>query len=153
MKIEIVPVKIKDKEILRGMIRDYEKEILGEGAGEYKYFDSYWGKQDRWPFFIMVDKNIAGLVLVNQYNLVELQAKDLSEFYIKDEYRRQRIGLRAAIRVFGMFPGKWEIRQIRDNLKAHGFWLKVVNEYTQGNFREIEMNNEKWNGWVQTFDK
>ncbi|MFA5026030.1 MAG: GNAT family N-acetyltransferase [Candidatus Shapirobacteria bacterium] len=152
MEIEIKAIEIKDKEILRKMIEIYEKEISGEDAGEYKYFDSYWEKKNRWPFFIMVDKKIAGFVLVNEYNLVELTAKDLSEFYIKKEYRHQRIGLKAANKVFDMFLGKWEIREIVENPKARQFWLKVIDEYTRGNFKEVTMDNDKWHGWIQTFD-
>jgi len=152
MNIEIVKVERKDREILREMLRDYEKEITDSKDGEYKYFDSYWERENRWPFFIKVDKKIAGFILVNQHNLVEPKAKNLSEFYIKKEYRGQRVGLGAAIKVFEIFPGKWEIRQMVENQRAHVFWLKVINEYTRGSFKEIKMDNEKWRGWIQTFN-
>lgn len=152
MNIEIVKVERKDKEILREMLRDYEKEITDGKDGEYKYFDSYWEKENRWPFFIKVDEKIAGFVLVNQHNLVEPEAKNLSEFYVKKEYRGQRVGLRAAIKVFEIFPGKWEIRQMIENQKAHVFWLKVLSEYTRGKFKETKMDYEKWRGWIQTFE-
>lgn len=153
MNISIIPVDIEDKNILRKMIDDYEKEMLGEEAGEYKYFDSYWEKKNRWPFFIMVDKKIAGFALVNEYNLVELSAKDMSEFYIKKEYRHQSIGLEAANKIFNMFLGKWEIREIVENPEARQFWLKVIDKYTGGDFKEVMMDNDKWHGWIQTFDK
>lgn len=153
MNIEIRGVEKKDKEVLRKMLEEYEREISPESEGEYKYFDSYWEKDNRWSFFIMLDDKIAGFVLVNEYCLVEVGAKDMSEFYIKKEYRRQRIGLKAAHKVFDKFLGKWEVREIVENPKARQFWLKVINEYTGGEFKETKMDDEKWRGWIQTFDK
>ena len=41
---------------------------------------------------------------------------------------------------------------MRDNSKAHTFWVNFVSKFTNDNFEEVEMNNDKWNGWVQTFD-
>lgn len=150
MKIEIKAVKIKDKEILREMMADYEKEITGKD-GEYKYLDSYWEKENRWPFFILTDEKIAGFVLVNEHLVCLDEGKTISEFYIKKEYRTKGIGREAALKIFETFEGKWEVREIEENPKAREFWLKVISDYTQGNFKETEMNNEKWNGWVQTF--
>lgn len=152
MKIEIRKVEKKEKEVLRKMLEEYEREISPESDGEYKYFDSYWEKDNRWPFFIMLDDKIAGFVLVNEYCLVETGAKDISEFYIKKEYRQQRIGLKAAHKVFDKFIGKWEVREMVENQKAHHFWLKVIKEYTNNCFKEIEIDNKNWNGWIQTFD-
>jgi len=82
---------------------------------------------------------------------VEKEAKNISEFYIKKEFRNKRIGREAALKIFEIFEGKWEVREIKENPTAHQFWLKVIGEYTQGNFKEIEMNNEKWQGWTQIF--
>lgn len=152
MKIEIKAIEIKDKEILRKMLGDYEKEITGSDE-EYKYLDSYWEKENRWPFFILVDNEIAGFVLVNEYLICIDKGKTISEFYIKKEYREKNIGKEAAIKTFEKFKGKWEVREIRNNPKAREFWVKVISDYTQGNFKEIEMNDEKWQGWVQTFEK
>ncbi|MFA6007367.1 MAG: GNAT family N-acetyltransferase, partial [Candidatus Shapirobacteria bacterium] len=162
MRVEIRPIEIKDKEILRKMLGDYEEEITGKDE-EYKYLDSYWEEKNRWPFFILVDEKVAGFVLVNEHLILSEkapptqkatagQSKNVSEFYIKKEYRAKGIGREAALKIFETFEGKWEVREIKENPKAREFWLKVISAYTQGNFKEIEMDNEKWQGWVQTFD-
>ncbi|MFA6518882.1 MAG: GNAT family N-acetyltransferase [Candidatus Shapirobacteria bacterium] len=152
MKIEIVLIDIADKKILSDMLWDYEKEMVGEKAEEYKYLDSYWEKPNRYPYFIKVDGKIAGFALINSYLLVLTEGKTISEFYVKKEFRKNGIGSEAARLVFTQSPGKWENRQIRENPKAHTFWLKFIAEFTNNNFEETEMNNEKWNGWIQTFD-
>jgi len=152
MEVKLELIDIKDKEILRDMLWDYEREMVGNKAEEYKYLDSYWEKSNRFPYFIKADDEIAGFALVNEHTLLESGAKNLSEFYIKPEYRGFGIGRKAAFLVWDLFPGKWEGRQIRENPKAHTFWLKVKGEYTNNNFNEVEMDNDKWNGWIQTFD-
>lgn len=151
MAVKIVSVDINDKKVLRDLLWEYQREILDKDPGEYKYLDGYWEKPDRHPFFIFVDKKTAGFVLVNCHTLVTKDAKNISEFYIKKEYRHQDIGRQAAFLTFNLFPGKWEVRQIKENPKAHEFWTKVISDYTNANFREVIMNNENWHGWVQTF--
>lgn len=153
MEINLLLVDIKDKELLKGLINDYQGEILkSEKPEEYKYLDSYWQKPDRYPYFIEVEGNIAGFVLVNSYNLVEKDAKNISEFYIKPEFRKKGIGLSSAKKVFDLFPGKWEVRELDSNTLAQKFWRKVIADYTDNNYKEVILDHEKWHGPVQTFE-
>jgi predicted acetyltransferase len=152
MKVKIVPVKIDDRDVLKEMLWEYEKEMLGGEPGEYKYLDSYWQKQNRFPFFIEGDEKILGFALINDYNLVIDDGKNIAEFYIKKELRKNGIGKEASRQVFNLFPAKWEIRQIVENPKAHNYWLKIISEFTKNNFTEEFVKNDKWHGWIQTFD-
>lgn len=153
MEIKLSLVDIKNKEVLKSLINDYQSEIMKtETSEEYKYLDSYWQKPDRYPYFIEVDGKIAGFVLVNSYNLIEKDAKNISEFYIKPEFRKKRIGLSSAKKVFGLFPGKWEVRELESNILAQKFWRNVIAEYTGNNYEEVILDNEKWHGVVQTFE-
>jgi len=153
MGIKITLVGIKDKEVLKSLVNDYQGEILkSETPEEYKYLDSYWQKPNRYPYLIEVDGKIAGFVLVNNYNLVEKDAKNISEFYIGPEFRKKGIGKMSAKKVFDLFPGKWEVRELESNAVAQKFWRNVIAEYTGNNYKEVILNNEKWHGPVQTFD-
>ena len=153
MKIHLIPVSIGEKEILSNLIQEYQKEIFKqEKIGEYKYLDSYWQEPNRHPYFIKVDDEIVGFVLVNKYSLVEKEANSISEFYIKKESRNKGIGKQSAFKTFDLFPGKWEIRELDDNVPAQGFWRKVINEYTNGDFKEVILNNREWRGPTQIFD-
>lgn len=153
MNIELRLVETKDKPILKQLLEDYEKELLNsDSVEEYKYLDSYWEKSDRYPYFIEVDDRVAGFVLINNYNLVEKSAKNIAEFYIKKDFRKLGIGKNAATKAFEMFPGAWEVRELRSNVPAQNFWRKVIGGYTNGKYKEIDLNNEKWNGFVQTFN-
>jgi predicted acetyltransferase len=35
----------------------------------------------------------------------------------------------SAIKVFELFKGNWEIREVEENLKARTFWIKVIDNY------------------------
>jgi predicted acetyltransferase len=152
MKIELELINIKDKNILKDMLWDYEREIVGEKAEEYKYLEDYFEKPNRFPYFIKVDGEIAGFALINSYLLVLTEGKTISEFYVKKEFRKSGVGSESAKQIFIQSPGKWEVRQIFENPIAHSFWLKSISEVTNNNFEEVEMNDEKWKGWIQTFD-
>lgn len=153
MEIKLALVDIKDRKALVDLIKDYQKEILKtENPEEYKYLDSYWQKPDRYPYFINVDSKVVGFVLVNDHALLKEGAKNIAEFYIKQEFRKLGIGKLSAKKVFDLFPGKWEVRELEENIPARIFWRNVISEYTNGNYQETTINNNKWNGPVQTFN-
>lgn len=152
MNINLVLVNIKQKDLLRNMVKDYREELFeSKNPGEYKYFDSYFNKKSYKPYFIKVDNQIVGFILVNKYSIVEIKANSIAEFYVKKEYRNKGIGKTAAYKVFNMFPGKWEIREREKNIMAYKFWNKVIGEYTNQSFSELILNNEDWNGPIQIF--
>jgi len=153
MSVELVLVKKKEKEVLKKLIEEYERELLKtEDPEEYKYLDSYWEKENRFPYFIKVDEKIAGFVLINDYNLINKNGKNIAEFYVKKEFRKNGIGKTAAIKVFDLFKGNWEIRELKENIDGQKFWRKVINDYTNGNFKEVFLDNENWKGPVQLFN-
>ena len=153
MKIDLVLVNKNEKEILSDLIKEYERELLKVNEPEkYKYLNSYWEKENRFPYFVYVDKNIVGFVLVNDYNLINKDGKSIAEFYIKKEFRNKGIGKMAIFTIFDSFSGNWEIRELKENINGQNFWRKVISEYTKENFQEIFLNNENWQGPVQIFN-
>ena len=58
MKIEIVPVGINEKEILRNLLEKYDyefsqydnRDVNKLGLYGYKYLDNYWTEKNRWAF-------------------------------------------------------------------------------------------------------
>ena len=152
MEIELVLVAIDKKEKLSQLLKDYQREIVGENVEEYKYLDSYWGSEDRKAFFIMFKKKIAGFVLINKHTVVEKNATSVAEFYVKKEFRLGGVGRKVIKMLFEKFRGKWEIAEMKDNILAQNFWRKVIGEYTNNNYREVILDNDKWRGPVQIFE-
>lgn len=153
MEIKLFLIKRKEKVILKELIEEYEKELLNiENPGEYKYLDSYWEKENRFPYFIKIDNKIGGFVLINGHTIVNKDGKNIAEFYVKKEFRKNGVGKTTAMKVFDLFKGNWEVREIEENPNARTFWRKVIDEYTGHKFKETKINNQSWIGWIQTFN-
>ena len=58
----------------------------------------------------------------------------IAEFFILKKYRRTGIGKGVAKQIFDLHKGDWEVYQRENNLPARSFWIKVIDEYTQGQF-------------------
>lgn len=147
MDIKIVPVGIEDKEILKNLLEKYNyefsqydnRDVNKFGLYGYKYLDYYWTEENRWAFFIVADGNLAGFAMVNDFPVSKEKTDySLSEFFVMYKYRRCGVGKYAAIKVFDMFHGKWQLKRHPKNIGSVHFWNNVVNEYTKGNFKLVE---------------
>src|SRR3989344_611742 len=121
MDIDLVKVKIEEKPILANLLELYvydfsemeNNDVGDDGRFGYKHFNDYWQESNRHPFFIKVDGRLAGFVLVNEKDPQAYPGYPLGigEFFVMRKYRQRGIGERVAHNVFGMFPGKWSVRQ------------------------------------------
>jgi predicted acetyltransferase len=153
MKVNLQLIALEQKGLLRKMLKVYEQELTEEDSpGEYKYLDLYWERENRKPYFITVNKIVSGFALVNRHTLIQKVGYNLAEFYIQKEFRNQGVGKEAAYKLFDMFPGKWETRQMSSNPKAQAFWNRVIAAYTNNHFEEVWLDDSNWRGAVQTFD-
>ena len=152
MNIQLREIQIDEKNTLRKMLLVYEQELLkGENPQEYKYLDLYWQESDRVPFFILVDQEIAGFVLVNSHCLKNTDGRNIAEFYVDQAHRRNGIGKKAATQVFFKYKGNWEVRTLSENTAVH-FWEDVVSDLTNGNFEKIKQHDTTWKGFIFTFN-
>lgn len=147
LDIELKRVKVEDKEILRNLLEKYDyefsqwdnRDVNKLGLYGYDYLDCYWTEEKRWAYFIEVDGKLAGFIMVNNYpEAGEETDYSLAEFFILYKYRRCGIGKFAAIKVFDMFNGKWQLKRHPKNIASVHFWDNVVSEYTKGKYRLVE---------------
>lgn len=143
--VTIERVPFEQKGVLRRLLQFYlydfseiEPENVRMGAdGEfpYRYLDHYWAPdagEERHPYFIRADGELAGLALVRRVNGVFV----MSEFFVLRTYRRERVGARAATAVFKQHPGRWIVQEVAPNVAAQVFWRGVIAEVTQGDYTE-----------------
>jgi predicted acetyltransferase len=160
MKIEVSPASIDDKPLIQRMMQFYlydfsefgNSDLDSHGCFGYSYLDHYWTEKDHHPFIVRVDGKLAGFVLVNRHAYLPGNEWAIAEFFIMRKYRRQGVGKVVAFCIFEQFRGKWEVQETEANLPAQRFWRKVIAEYTDGRYLEINLNNELWKGPVQYFD-
>lgn len=122
-----------------------------EGLYEQKTLVSHWSKKHD-IYLLYNDKRPIGFSVVNLESLISYtnDTRDIAEFFILPDMRKNGIGSWFAIQIFKTYPGKWEIRQLPE-LKVKNFWLKIIQEFTNNNYLSLDMNNKIWTGSVQKF--
>jgi predicted acetyltransferase len=145
VEISIEPVPFEQKGVLRRLLQFYlydfseiEPENVRMGAdGEfpYRYLDHYWAPdagEERYPYFIRADGELAGFALVRKVNGVFV----MTEFFVLRPFRRTGTGSRAASAVLRQHPGSWIVQEVAPNVAAQAFWRRVIAEVTGGEFTE-----------------
>ncbi|MFC6333007.1 GNAT family N-acetyltransferase [Paenibacillus septentrionalis] len=155
-QVELVEVSLDQKFILRQLIELYEydfseyndRDVNEYGQYGYKYLDHYWTENDRHPFFIKVDQQYAGFVLINSHSYLVKgsQVSSVAEFFIMRKYRGKGIGRTAATSVFDRYRGNWEVLQHGNNQPSKRFWHSVIDQYTDGHYELLEVETESWRG-------
>ena len=106
-------------------------------------FAAYWENADRHPFLLRADGKIAGFALIRQLRPDPLTF-DMGEFFVLRRCRRSGVGRTAACALFDRFKGRWEVRELIDNLPAQGFWRRIIADYTDGDFAETKDYFERY---------
>lgn len=161
MSIEVTTAIEAEKPILRNLMELYLydfSEFDGADPGPdglygYPYFDNYWQEEDRHPFLVRKNGKLAGFVLVTRYNYLSGEPDHwvIAEYFVMRKYRSGGVGEHVARQIFDLFPGEWQVGQIRENASATVFWRKVIQRYTGGKYQEVSLDNERWRGPVQLF--
>ena len=100
-------------------------DVGADGRFAYPYFENYWTEPERHPFLFGVGDAAAGFAFVRAPVLAGAP-HDMAEFFILRRYRRRDVGRVAATSVFEMFPGEWQVRQMRSNVSATAFWKATI---------------------------
>ncbi len=104
-------------------------------------------------YVIRVDGALAGFAIVGPHSHLTGDAgvTDMQEFFVMRAYRRDRVGEFASTFLFGVYPGKWEVRVIEENTGANTFWRMVISRYTGGAFTESDFDSGHDRGTLYTF--
>ena len=109
-------------------------EMLDNGLYKVsKYIELYWKEENRHPFILKCNGELAGFVLER---FTENDTNEISEFFVLNKYRNIGAGTFMAKEMFKRYNGKWEIRTLLKNKRAQDFWRKVVKEVSDNNYKE-----------------
>ncbi len=126
-------------------------DVAADGFYDHEPIGDYW-KEDGWAaYLIYVSDRLAGFVLTGTDPFLEYDepVTCIAEFFILRRYRGKGFGRRVAFHLFDSTPGRWEVFEMEGNMPAQKFWRRIVNQYTGGDFDEIELDDPP--GHVQTF--
>lgn len=148
MNIQLKKVKFDEKEILRNLLEKYSYEfskynkndVNSLGLYGYRYLDYYWTEKKRFPYFIIVDNELAGFVMVIDLPEVDDIETDfqMAEFFVMHKYRRKNIGKVAAFTAFELHQGRWQLKAHPHNTGSCLFWDEVIKEYTNNHYECIK---------------
>jgi len=148
MNIELRRAEIQDREILANLLEKYiyefsqykNSDVNRLGLFGYPHLDLYWTEADRHPYFIDVDGNIAGFVLVGNFPEAKGTETDfcIAEFCVLYKYRRGGVGKKALFQVLDLYRGRWQVKRHPRNLTSVYFWDAVIEAYTAGQYKLIQ---------------
>ncbi len=157
-RVELHEASAADAPALERLLQLYQydfSEIDGgviDGTGLYRYVTlrGYWAEPDHHAFFVRVNDELAGCVLVKPGSLSDDDAHGwlVDEFFVMRKFRRRGVGREVARRIFDRFPGRWELWETARNAGAQTFWRTVLAEYTGGRFKEAIVHGRP----TQTFE-
>jgi predicted acetyltransferase len=134
LDIEVLPATQRERPVLARLVELYRHDFSEFDAGDvdddghygYRGLDAYWAEPDRHPFLFRVNGQWAGFALVRSG-----QPHHMAEFFVMRKYRRGGVGRAAAVHLFSLFPGEWEVRQARTNPAAVAFWRTIPYGYEE----------------------
>jgi predicted acetyltransferase len=155
VQIEVIPATAEQETVLANLLELYihdfsefhEVELGSDGRFGYRILPLYWIEADRYPFLVMVDGRIAGLVLVQRIKREPDSTGgetvwDLAEFFVIRRYRRRGIGTEIVRQVWRRFPGRWQVRVMESNVPACNFWQRAIAKSTDDSFDLVRVNRD-----------
>lgn len=138
----------------------YDPDIVIAGSGlphyapsgnpEPRTFDEFiasnrWIRGDCFQYLVRVDDRPAGYAIVCTDRGVLPAEIDfmLLDFYVAPKYRGLGIGRQAARLVFDAQRGAWQLFELASNAPARAFWLRVLDEYTGGQFENLDNGTQQ----------
>lgn len=147
-KIQIVPM-FKMEE-MRKIFYEYLTELAEfdpdikfneKGIPVYNWFDCYWEDKDRYPFYFIVDNNIAGFALIRELSFMQY---NFAEFYVRPEYRKNGNAIWFATELANLFDGEFVFSSKFTNPRAIKFWEKFANQFESNSFTDDDI----WRNWT-----
>ncbi|MCI8617170.1 MAG: GNAT family N-acetyltransferase [Clostridia bacterium] len=150
MKFDLIEVKEENKNIIYNLMQLYKYELsffedgtttftmLDSGLYVLKYIEKYWQDENRHPYILKCNNELAGFVL-QRFN--EENMNEIAEFFVINKYRKMGAGTFMANRIFELYKGKWEVRTLLKNERAQKFWRNTIKKFTNDNFEEKYIRN------------
>lgn len=160
MSVDLRLVPESERAILEVLTNEYlkahsefqEPRIGPESVDDYVYFKEYWREKGRYPYFIVKEESIIGFVLVRTVFEQDDYFYQVSEFYIKPEEEGKGFGQKAIKKVWGLYPGNWELQVLKNNIRAIHFWSNCVNKYSTGSIVKKEVKSEDGGRYQYNFE-
>lgn len=125
--------------------------VLGEHGHREPELLGRWFADDRsHPLLILKSDQPVGFALVvrppaafssssSAQSLIDYR---MSEFFVRQPFRRLGVGRDAATLIFNRFSGRWEVTEYLRNSGAVSFWRRTISAHTHGKYTERIVDGE-----------
>jgi predicted acetyltransferase len=129
-------------------------DLAPDGRFQPYPLDAYWTTPAWSALLVWSGGVLAGFALVNDQAHSGLPTgANVAEFFILRKHRGQGVGRLAALAVFALRPGSWELAIARKNVAAGAFWRRTVQAAPPAsNLQELDLDDAGWNGPILRFD-
>ena len=147
-KIQIVPLSRMEE--MRKYFYEYLIELSAfdtdikfdeKGVPIYNWFDCYWCDKDRFPLYLIVDHNVAGIAMIRE---LENMAYEIAEFYVRPEYRKDGNSIWFATEITNLFEGQFVFSTRLSNSRAIKFWDKFAKNFESSEYTD----DDSWRSWM-----
>lgn len=143
--MELRLVEQSDRPILENLFSYYVydlSEYMGwepNADGVYTFnansLDYYWQHDDHFPYFISINNQLSGFVLLRRYPQNK-QYYDIEQFFILRAYKNQGVGKQVLKLLVQKHEGLWQVRVLTENKPALGFWISAIKELVGQNYKQ-----------------
>ena len=145
MSFSVKPASLQEKPIIKSLLQPYLNELSlfpdehpdykdENGIYLYPYLDAYWREKERFPYLFYGDGILAGFAIVRK----DADHWEMSEFYVKPEFRRLGLATACATAIFKKHPAIWRIGFNKHNQASRNLWLKLARKLSKRNISEGE---------------
>ncbi len=123
------------------LVQDYEDEFSSI-TGKEKNQDGKYSLDVDWRFpnigyYWKQASSVVGFCIVESID----GSLEIVDFYVVPTCRKKKIGKNMAFAVFNKHPGPWQVRQILGDELAKKFWRRVIGDYTNENYTELQIDD------------
>ncbi len=138
--ITLIEVKKDNVKLLDNLLQLYLHDVsayfpidFDSSTCRYLYdpLDKYFDETGNFAFLFMEDDNVIGFTLIDSVD----NGKVVQEMFILNNYKGNHLGSECITKVFDKFKGEWTIKSLPCSSRAENFWIRVVNEYTKGDYK------------------
>jgi len=137
-------------------ISDTDFDIGPDGRfGDLPGIDDIWRDDCAIPFAIRYECRVAGFILIDNHSHRDggFVERNMSEFFVARQFRRQGVGEEALRQVLTAFPGRWEVAVVARNTAAKSFWPRAIAAAANvSGLTCVEGDRAHWTGPIWCFD-
>ncbi|HCQ90607.1 MAG TPA: GNAT family N-acetyltransferase [Clostridium sp.] len=130
-EVKLLPIDAKSQLIFKNLMTLHlhdlsefadDLKINSEGLFEYDGIEYYFKSEDLKPFFIYVNTDIAGFVLLNSGKYVSENIDySVHELFLMKAYRKKGIASIVVEKLFELYKGNYKVVQLYHNTPAINF--------------------------------